>query len=133
MEITVKFNSLDEINEFINGVYIAPGMAQVAREEVKAEEVKAEPVEDVKEPEIKPEEDVKAEEPAEDVKAEELNITDLKKEARGLLAKVNKKTGTNTASEWIKELSGKSKLTEIEDAAVVASLIEKAKEVINAE
>lgn len=123
MEITVKFNSLDEINEFINGVYIAPGMAQVAREEVKAEDVKAE----------EPAEDVKAEEPAEDVKAEELNITDLKKEARGLLAKVNKKTGTNTASEWIKELSGKSKLTEIEDAAVVASLIEKAKEVINAE
>lgn len=37
MEITVKFNSLEEVNEFISGVFIAPGMAQAAREEVAAD------------------------------------------------------------------------------------------------
>ena len=33
MKITVEFNSLQELDEFCNGVVIAPGLAQKAREE----------------------------------------------------------------------------------------------------
>jgi len=33
MKITVEFDNLQEINDFCNGVLIAPGLAQAAREE----------------------------------------------------------------------------------------------------
>ena len=53
-------------------------------------------------------------------------------ELRGLLAKVNRKTGTNTASQWIKEVAGKDKLTEVDDPDALAQIKAKAEEVLNA-
>ena len=52
-------------------------------------------------------------------------------ERRGLLAKVNRKTGTNTASQWIKELTSVEKLTEVESAEELLALKAKAEEVLN--
>ena len=53
-------------------------------------------------------------------------------EVRKMLAQVNKKTGTNTASQWIKELTSVEKLTEVQSADELMALKAKAEEVLNA-
>ena len=60
--------------------------------------------------------------------AEKVDVVEL----RGLLAKVNRKTGTNTASQWIQEIAGKAKLTEVDDQEALAQIKAKAEEVLNA-
>lgn len=137
MKITVEFDSLAEIDKFCNNVYITPLAAAVREEEKKqkAEETK-EPKKEkkkVEEPKSEPEsvkEDLVApEEPKAD--APEIDADKLKVELRKLLAAVNKKTGTNTASTWIKDIAGKAKLTEIDDAEALVALKEKAEEALN--
>lgn len=143
MKITVEFNSLQELDEFCNGVVIAPGLAQKAREEnaqqpqeepKKAEAKKSTP----KKAEAKEEPKAEASEaPAEDPvketpeKEEAPDVSKLQVEVRKMLAQVNKKTGANTASQWIKELTSVEKLTEVQSADELMALKAKAEEVLN--
>ena len=137
MKITVEFDSLQEIEDFCNGVVIAPGLAQACRKEnaeaatEKPEEPKAKKSTPKKE---KAQEEPKTEAPeapADEPKADAPAKVDVV-ELRGLLAKVNRKTGTNTASQWIKEIAGKDKLTEVDDQDALAQIKAKAEEVLNA-
>ena len=148
MKITVEFNSLQELDEFCNGVVIAPGLAQKAREEnaqqpqeepKKAEAKKSTP----KKAEAKEEPKTEASEvPFEEEKGgvvpqkaapakEDPDVSKLQVEVRKMLAQVNKKTGTNTASQWIKELTSVEKLTEVQSADELMALKAKAEEVLN--
>lgn len=52
-------------------------------------------------------------------------------EVRAMLAKVNKKTGENTARELIMAVSGKTRLTDV-PLPLLPELMEKAKEALNA-
>lgn len=149
MKITVEFNSLQELDEFCNGVVIAPGLAQKAREEnaqqpqeepKKAEAKKSTP----KKAEAKEEPKTEASEvpfeeakggivpqKAEPAKEEAPDVSKLQVEVRKMLAQVNKKTGTNTASQWIKELTSVEKLTEVQSVDELLVLKAKAEEVLN--
>lgn len=151
MKITVEFNSLQELDEFCNGVVIAPGLAQKAREEnaqqpqeepKKAEAKKSTPKkteakEEAKTETVEPPHGVDNEDPidAEPKKVEKKeaapDVSKLQVEVRKMLAQVNKKTGTNTASQWIKELTSVEKLTEVQNADELLALKAKAEEVLN--
>lgn len=137
MKISLEFNSVDEIIDFMKRTNIS--LAQICgdapadtkelnktamaateiinRAEEKAEE-KAE--ETPKETPQEPQEEQKAEEPKKDV--EKLHVA-----ARKALSKVNKALGKGTAKSWISEL-GFSSLSEIEDPDILESLIKKAEE-----
>lgn len=145
MKITVEFDSLQEIEDFCNGVVIAPGLAQACRKEnaeavtEKSEEPKAKKSTPKKEKAqeepktettVEPPHGVDNEDPidAPAAPAEKVDVVEL----RGLLAKVNRKTGTNTASQWIQEIAGKAKLTEVDDQEALAQIKAKAEEVLNA-
>ena len=64
-------------------------------------------------------------------KEEAPDVSKLQVEVRKMLAQVNKKTGTNTASQWIKELTSVEKLTEVQSADELMALKAKAEEVLN--
>lgn len=146
MKITVEFNSLQELDEFCNGVAIAPALAkkvstsaEPAQEEPKAPEAKKSIPKSTKAQDEAPakanvqetEKDARKEEeptPAED---KQVDTKALKVEVRKMLAQVNKKTGTNTASQWIKELTSVEKLTEVQSADELMALKAKAEEVLN--
>ena len=146
MKITVEFNSLQELDEFCNGVIIAPGLAQKTREEnaqqpqeaPKAPEAKkSTPKKETGKDEVpakaaapEKEEPTQATAPAPE-KDKPADTEALKVEVRKLLAQVNKKTGSNTASQWIKELTNVEKLTQVEDAEELLALKAKAEEVLN--
>lgn len=142
MKITVEFNSLQELDEFCNGVAIAPGLAQKAREEnaqqpqeepKKAEAKKSTPKSTKAQDEAPAKANVQETEGEEPAPAEDKQVDTkaLKVEVRKMLAQVNKKTGSNTASQWIKELTSVEKLTEVEDAEELLALKAKAEEVLN--
>lgn len=149
MKITVEFNSLQELDEFCNGVVIAPGLAQKAREEnaqqpqeepKKAEakkstpkkaEAKEEPKTEASEVPFEEEKGGIVPQKAAPAKEEAPDVSKLQVEVRKLLAQVNKKTGSNTASQWIKELTSVEKLTEVESAEELLALKAKAEEVLN--
>ena len=150
MKITVEFNSLQELDEFCNGVVIAPGLAQKAREEnaqqpqeepKKAEakkstpkkaEAKEEPKTEASEVPFEEEKGGIVPQNAAPAKEEEApDVSKLQVEVRKMLAQVNKKTGTNTASQWIKELTSVEKLTEVQSADELMALKAKAEEVLN--
>ena len=149
MKITVEFNSLQELDEFCNGVVIAPGLAQKAREEnaqqpqeepKKAEakkstpkkaEAKEEPKTEASEVPFEEEKGGIVPQKAAPAKEEAPDVSKLQVEVRKMLAQVNKKTGTNTASQWIKELTSVEKLTEVESAEELLALKAKAEEVLN--
>ena len=142
MKITVEFNSLQELDEFCNGVVIAPGLAQKAREEnaqqpqeepKKAEAKKSTPKSTKAQDEAPAKANVQETEEEEPAPAEgkQVDTKALKVEVRKMLAQVNKKTGSNTASQWIKELTSVEKLTEVEDAEELLALKAKAEEVLN--
>ena len=142
MKITVEFNSLQELDEFCNGVVIAPGLAQKAREEnaqqpqeaPKAPEAKKSTPKSTKAQDDAPAKaDVQETEGEEPAPAEDKQVDTkaLKVEVRKMLAQVNKNTGSNTASQWIKELTSVEKPTEVEDAEELLALKAKAEEVLN--
>lgn len=149
MKITVEFNSLQELDEFCNGVVIAPGLAQKAREEnaqqpqeepKKAEakkstpkkaEAKEEPKTEASEVPFEEERGGIVPQKAAPAKEEAPDVSKLQVEVRKMLAQVNKKTGTNTASQWIKELTSVEKLTEVQSADELMALKAKAEEVLN--
>lgn len=149
MKITVEFNSLQELDEFCNGVMIAPGLAQKAREEnaqqpqeepKKAEakkstpkkaEAKEEPKTEASEVPFEEEKGGIVPQKAAPAKEEAPDVSKLQVEVRKMLAQVNKKTGTNTASQWIKELTSVEKLTEVQSADELMALKAKAEEVLN--
>ena len=142
MKITVEFNSLQELDEFCNGVVIAPGLAQKAREENaqqpqeepnKAEAKKSTPKSTKAQDGAPAKANVQETEGEEPAPAEDKQVDTkaLKVEVRKMLAQVNKKTGSNTASQWIKELTSVEKLTEVEDAEELLALKAKAEEVLN--
>ena len=141
MKITVEFNSLQELDEFCNGVVIAPGLAQKAREEnaqqpqeepKKAEAKKSTPKSTKAQDGAPAKANVQETEGEEPAPAEgKVDTKALKVEVRKMLAQVNKKTGSNTASQWIKELTSVEKLTEVEDAEELLALKAKAEEVLN--
>ena len=145
MKITVEFNSLQELDEFCNGVAIAPGLAkkvstsaETAQEAPKAPEAKKSTPKSTKAQDEAPakanvqetEKDARKEEaPAK--KEEAPDVNKLQVDVRKMLAQVNKKTGTNTASQWIKELTSVEKLTEVQSADELMALKAKAEEVLN--
>ena len=145
MKITVEFNSLQELDEFCNGVAIAPGLvkkvstsAETAQEVPKVPEAKKSTPKSTKAQDEAPakanvqetEKDARKEEaPAK--KEEAPDVNKLQVEVRKMLAQVNKKTGTNTASQWIKELTSVEKLTEVQSADELMALKAKAEEVLN--
>ena len=149
MKITVEFNSLQELDEFCNGVVIAPGLAQKAREEnaqqpqeepKKAEakkstpkkaEAKEEPKTEASEVPFEEEKGGIVPQKAAPAKEEAPDLSKLQVEVRKMLAQVNKKTGTNTASQWIKELTSVEKLTEVQSVDELLALKAKAEEVLN--
>ena len=149
MKITVEFNSLQELDEFCNGVVIAPGLAQKAREEnaqqpqeepKKAEakkstpkkaEAKEEPKTEASEVPFEEEKGGIVPQKAAPAKEEARDVSKLQVEVRKMLAQVNKKTGTNTASQWIKELTSVEKLTEVQSVDELLALKAKAEEVLN--
>ena len=141
MKITVEFNSLQELDEFCNGVAIAPGLvkkvstsAETAQEAPKAPEAKkSTPKKETAKDEApaKPQQAPKQEETPAPEADKPVDTGALKVEVRKLLAQVNKKTGSNTASQWIKELTSVEKLTEVEDAEELLALKAKAEEVLN--
>ena len=150
MKITVEFNSLQELDEFCNGVAIEPGLAQKSREEnaqqpqeepKKAEakkstpkkaEAKEEPKTEASEVPFEEEKGGIVPQKAAPAKKEEApDVSKLQVEVRKMLAQVNKKTGTNTASQWIKELTSVEKLTEVQSVDELLALKAKAEEVLN--
>lgn len=141
MKITVEFNSLQELDEFCNGVAIAPGLvkkvstsAETAQEAPKAPEAKkSTPKKETAKDEApaKPQQAPKQEDTPAPEADKPVDTGTLKVEVRKLLAQVNKKTGSNTASQWIKELTSVEKLTEVESAEELLALKAKAEEVLN--
>ena len=141
MKITVEFNSLQELDEFCNGVAIAPGLvkkvstsAETAQEAPKAPEAKkSTPKKETAKDEApaKPQQAPKQEETPAPEEDKLVDTGALKVEVRKLLAQVNKKTGSNTASQWIKELTSVEKLTEVQSADELMALKAKAEEVLN--
>ena len=141
MKITVEFNSLQELDEFCNGVAITPGLvkkvstsAETAQEAPKAPEAKkSTPKKETAKDEApaKPQQAPKQEETPAPEADKPVDTGALKVEVRKLLAQVNKKTGSNTASQWIKELTSVEKLTEVESAEELLALKAKAEEVLN--
>ena len=149
MKITVEFDNLQELDEFCNGVVIAPGLAQKAREEnaqqpqeepKKAEakkstpkkaEAKEEPKTEASEVPFEEEKGGIVPQKAAPAKEEAPDVSKLQVEVRKMLAQVNKKTGTNTASQWIKELTSVEKLTEVQSVDELLALKAKAEEVLN--
>lgn len=141
MKITVEFNSLQELDEFCNGVAIAPALAkkvstsaETAQEAPKAPEAKKSTPRSTKAQDDAPTkanvQETEGEEPA-PAEDKQVDTKALKVEVRKMLAQVNKKTGSNTASQWIKELTSVEKLTEVEDAEELLALKAKAEEVLN--
>ena len=141
MKITVEFNSLQELDEFCNGVAIAPALAkkvstsaETAQEAPKAPEAKKSTPKSTKAQDEAPAkanvQETEEEEPA-PAEDKQVDTKALKVEVRKMLAQVNKKTGSNTASQWIKELTSVEKLTEVEDAEELLALKAKAEEVLN--
>ena len=141
MKITVEFNSLQELDEFCNGAAIAPGLvkkvstsAETAQEAPKAPEAKkSTPKKETAKDEApaKPQQAPKQEETPAPEADKPVDTGALKVEVRKLLAQVNKKTGSNTASQWIKELTSVEKLTEVQSADELMALKAKAEEVLN--
>ena len=141
MKITVEFNSLQELDEFCNGVALAPGLvkkvstsAETAQEAPKAPEAKkSTPKKETAKDEApaKPQQAPKQEETPAPEADKPVDTGALKVEVRKLLAQVNKKTGSNTASQWIKELTSVEKLTEVQSADELMALKAKAEEVLN--
>lgn len=141
MKITVEFNSLQELDEFCNGVAIAPGLvkkvstsAETAQEAPKAPEAKkSTPKKETAKDEApaKPQQAPKQEDTPAPEADKPVDTGTLKVEVRKLLAQVNKKTGSNTASQWIKELTSVEKLTEVQSADELMALKAKAEEVLN--
>ena len=141
MKITVEFNSLQELDEFCNGVAIAPALAkkvstsaETAQEAPKAPEAKkSTPKKETAKDEApaKPQQAPKQEETPAPEADKPVDTGALKVEVRKLLAQVNKKTGSNTASQWIKELTSVEKLTDVADAEELLALKAKAEEVLN--
>lgn len=147
MKINIEFESWNELCDFLAQASATPMMdAQGVIPEaiVKAALQKNVPApsEEEKAPKAKTstpkkeeaQEEAKTEAPeapAEEPKADAPAKVDVV-ELRGLLAKVNRKTGTNTASQWIKEIAGKDKLTEVDDQDALAQIKAKAEEVLNA-
>ena len=148
MKITVEFNSLQELDEFCNGVAIAPALAkkvstsaETAQEAPKAPEAKKstpkkaeakeEPKTEASEVPFEEENGGIVPQKAAPAKEEAPDVSKLQVEVRKMLAQVNKKTGTNTASQWIKELTSVEKLTEVQSADELMALKAKAEEVLN--
>ena len=141
MKITVEFENLQELDEFCNGVAIAPALAkkvststETAQEAPKAPEAKKSTPKSTKAQDEAPAkanvQETEGEEPA-PAEDKQVDTKALKVEVRKMLAQVNKKTGSNTASQWIKELTSVEKLTEVEDAEELLALKARAEEVLN--
>lgn len=141
MKINIEFEGWGELCDFLAQATATP-MAQLRTSFEIGDKVVEEAVQAAKEEKAKkstPKKEKAQEEPkteAPEAPAEEPKDDAPAKvdvvELRGLLAKVNRKTGTNTASQWIKEIAGKDKLTEVDDQDALAQIKAKAEEVLNA-
>lgn len=150
MKITVEFANLDEFKQYM-GIE-SPSLLAQASKETEGAPAPA-PAETVQEPQEAPEtpapkkntkktekaapaEAEPAPEPADDAAPAEdapAAVTeDFRITVRKQLAALNKKCGYNKATELIKELTGKDKLTEV-DLADLPKLMDAAKEETNAE
>lgn len=125
MRISLEFNSVKEMKEFYEGVQFVPYGTIREEKAKKADEKAPKPSKNAQKTE-KVTKETSA--PTEDAKEaeEEITIVDVRK----LLSIVNKKTGKNTAKEWIRE-EGFESLADVEDQTVLQRLFKKAEEVIN--
>lgn len=106
IRVELEADSWEELVEFTGRL----GKAEAAEPVPVKEEAPAEPEPAPTEPEVKEE---------------------YRTEVRAMLAKVNKKTGENTARELIMAVSGKTRLTDV-PLPLLPELMEKAKEALNA-
>lgn len=146
MKINIEFEGWGELCDFLAQATATP-MAQLRTSFEIGDKVVEEAVQTAKEEKAKKstpkkekaQEEAKTETTVEpphgvdnedpiDAPAQKVDVVEL----RGLLAKVNRKTGTNTASQWIQEIAGKAKLTEVDDQEALAQIKAKAEEVLNA-
>ena len=97
MKINIEFNSWDELCKFL-----ACANADRMPEDIVAEEPAK--VEELKKVEKKKAEKPKKEDPKKAEPEKEAVDEELLPKVRKALSAVNKKTGKNTAKEWIKEL-----------------------------
>lgn len=131
MKITIECNSIEELRNFCFESGYLVSQERLANLEAATE--KSNEYDDNKKITVaaveEPREEAPApakEEPAD--QSEKVKIEDIRK----LLSVVNKKTGTNTAREWVKEAGFKS-LADITDQKILMDLKAKAEEVLNAE
>ena len=110
MKITVTFDSLDEFKAHIK--------TMADREEEKTQR-KAKSKEEKKPEEMTNEE------------LDQAITEDFRAQVRGILAKLNKKTGVNTASQIISDVAGVGKLSEV-PLDKLPELMDKAKEALDA-
>lgn len=127
MKITVTFDSLDELYAHMN---LNKGFEPIPVTLARAEQ----PAQEAQEPQSAPEGFQPEDNPPFDEKPQEKPATDVTEdfriEVRKFLARLNKSTGKNTASELIKTF-GVSKLTDVKLEDLPA-LMTKAKEVYDA-
>ena len=125
MKINIEFNSWDELCKFL-ACANADRMPEdiVAEEPAKVEEPKKA---EKKKTEKKEEAPAKVEKKAEPEK--EAVDEELLPKVRKALSAVNKRTGKNTAKEWIKEL-GYDSLSGVSDPEHLKSLLAKAQEAL---
>ena len=118
MKINIEFNSWDELCKFL-----ACANADRMPEDIVAEEPAK--VEELKKVEKKKAEKPKKEDPKKAEPEKEAVDEELLPKVRKALSAVNKKTGKNTAKEWIKEL-GYDSLSGVSDPEHLKSLLAKA-------
>lgn len=122
MKINIEFNSWDELCKFL-----ACANADRMPEDIVAEEPAK--VEEPKKVEKKKAEKPKKEDPKKAEPEKEAVDEELLPKVRKALSAVNKKTGKNTAKEWIKEL-GYDSLSGVSDPEHLKSLLAKAQEAL---
>ncbi len=127
MKISIEFDSWAEVELFRQS-----GATNVEATSIKEAVKKQEeaPAKEEKKPKKTTKKAKTEEAPAEEPEANE-DVEDLKVKARKLLAKVNKKTGENTAKAWINEMAYDS-LSDIKVPDTLNALIAKAEEYLDA-
>ena len=137
MKISIELNSLDELTE-LQKIYVASNniledffKEEVAKQFKEMNKEEKAPAKEEKKPKKTTKKAKTEEAPAEEPDEANEDVEDLKVKARKLLAKVNKKTGENTAKAWINEMAYDS-LSDIKVPDTLNVLIAKAEEYLDA-
>ena len=144
MKITVEFDSLQEVNDFCDGILVAPGFAQAARDERKAADEAPKKAEAKKSSPKKEKAQEEAKTEAEEAPAEDEERYALTEKGKAIVQEPEKdarKEAAHTESDLKLLLSGKlkaGKKAEVKElftkygVSCLTDLIEKEKENIDA-